>query len=136
MPELDTLVVPIGGGGLISGIAIAAKALKPRSAMIGVEAAALSLDVQRHQGRAELPMRGDTLAEGIAVKEPGTITTEIVRAAGRRYRAGHRSPDRARGGDLLISIEKTVVEGAGAAGLAALLAAPRTLCRARTSAWC
>ncbi|HEX9210543.1 MAG TPA: pyridoxal-phosphate dependent enzyme, partial [Bradyrhizobium sp.] len=74
VPELDTLVVPIGGGGLISGIAIAAKSLKPSLRILGVEAWLYpSMYNAIHGGT--LPARGDTLAEGIAVKSPGKITT-------------------------------------------------------------
>src|ERR1700749_3042210 len=79
VPALDTLVIPIGGGGLISGIAVAAKSLKPDLRIIGVEAALYPsmYNVIKH---AHLPMRGDTLAEGIAVKAPGKIATEVIRA--------------------------------------------------------
>src|SRR5205823_314249 len=76
--DLDTLVVPIGGGGLISGIAIAARALKPDLRVVGVQAA-LYPSMYNAVYDAHLPMRGDTLAEGIAVKAPGRITTEIIR---------------------------------------------------------
>src|SRR5690242_2978742 len=77
-PSLDTIVVPIGGGGLISGTAIAARSLKPELRIVGVQA---QLYPSMYNAiRAEcLPMRGDTLAEGIAVKEPGRITTDIIR---------------------------------------------------------
>ena len=77
-PELDILVVPIGGGGLISGIATAAKAIKPSLQIIGVQAQLYPSMYNAVKG-TQLPMRGDTLAEGIAVKAPGRITTEIVR---------------------------------------------------------
>ena len=122
VPNLDTLVVPIGGGGLISGIAIAAKALKPDLRIIGVQARLYPSMYNAIKG-ADLPMRGDTLAEGIAVKAPGRITTDIIR---------HLVDDIVlvtedqleRAASMLISIEKTVVEGAGAAGLAAILSDP------------
>jgi threonine dehydratase len=120
VPDLDTLVVPIGGGGLISGIAVAAKAVKPSIKVIGVQAALYPSMYNAVKG-ANLPMRGDTLAEGIAVKSPGRITTELVR----RYVDDIvlvSEPDLERAVSLLINIEKTVVEGAGAAGLAAVLA--------------
>ena len=120
VPDLDTLVVPIGGGGLISGIAVAAKAIKPSIRVIGVQAALYPSMYNAVKG-ANLPMRGDTLAEGIAVKAPGRITTELVR----RYVDDIllvTEPDIERAVSLLINIEKTVVEGAGAAGLAAVLA--------------
>src|SRR5262250_3278941 len=69
-PEIDTFVVPIGGGGLISGIAVAAAALKPGTRVIGVEAELYPSMYNAING-TELPMRGDTLADGIAVKAPG-----------------------------------------------------------------
>ena len=79
VPDLDVLIVPIGGGGLISGIAVAAKTLKPAIEIIGVQAALYPSMYNLIKGQ-QLPMRGDTLAEGIAVKAPGRITSEIVRA--------------------------------------------------------
>ena len=122
VPQLDTLVVPVGGGGLISGIAVAAKSLKPELQIIGVQAQLYPSMYNAIKGE-HLPMRGDTLAEGIAVKAPGRITTDIIR---------HLVDDIVlvtedqieRAVAMLIAIEKTVVEGAGAAGLAAVLAAP------------
>ena len=122
VPQLDTLVVPIGGGGLISGMAVAAKSLKPELQIIGVQAQLYPSMYNAIKGES-LPMRGDTLAEGIAVKAPGRITTDIIR---------HLVDDIIlvtedqieRAVAMLIAIEKTVVEGAGAAGLAAVLAAP------------
>jgi threonine dehydratase len=122
VPDLDTLVVPIGGGGLISGVAIAAKTLKPDIRIIGVEAGLYPSMYNVIRGE-RMPMRGDTLAEGIAVKSPGKITTEIVR---------HLVDDILLVTEAeiecavaaLINIEKTVVEGAGAAGLAAVQANP------------
>src|SRR6185369_7522027 len=78
VPELDTLVVPIGGGGLISGIAVAARTLRPDLRVVGVQAQ-LYPSMYNVMNDAALPMRGDTLAEGIAVKAPGRVTTAIVR---------------------------------------------------------
>ena len=122
VPYLDTLVVPIGGGGLISGIAVAAKALKPDLRIIGVEARLYPSMYNAIKGE-DLPMRGDTLAEGIAVKAPGRITTPIIRALVDDIVLV--TEDQLEGAvAMLMSIEKTVVEGAGAAGLAALMAAP------------
>jgi threonine dehydratase len=122
VPELDILVVPIGGGGLISGIATAAKALKPSVQIVGVQAQLYPSMYNAVRGE-QLPMRGDTLAEGIAVKTPGQITTKIVRdLVDDIILVSEDQIERAVA--TLISIEKTVVEGAGAASLAAVLAAP------------
>lgn len=122
VPQLDTLVVPIGGGGLISGMALAARHVKPGIRIIGVQSALYPsmLNAIKHQS---LPMRGDTLAEGIAVKAPGHMTREIVRRlVDDIVLVGEEHIEHALG--LLINIEKTVVEGAGAAGLAAVIAHP------------
>jgi threonine dehydratase len=122
VPELDTLVVPIGGGGLISGMAVAARALKPDLRIIGVQAELYPSMYNAIRG-VQLPMRGDTLAEGIAVKSPGRITTEIIRSlVDDIVLVTEDQIERALA--MLIAIEKTVVEGAGAAGLAAVLAEP------------
>jgi threonine dehydratase len=122
VPELDTLVVPIGGGGLISGIGIAAKSIKPSLRILGVEAWLYpSMYNAIHDGN--LPARGDTLAEGIAVKSPGKITTQIVRRLVDDIALVNEA-ELERAVATLISIEKTVVEGAGAAGLAALMSDP------------
>jgi threonine dehydratase len=121
-PNLDTLVVPIGGGGLISGIAIAAKAIRPDIEVIGVEAALYPSMWNRIRGESR-PVGGNTLAEGIAVKSPGALTEPIVRAMVDDI-VLVSEPALERAVALLIQIEKTVVEGAGAAGLAAVLADP------------
>jgi threonine dehydratase len=121
-PQLEMLVIPIGGGGLISGIAVAAKALNPELQIIGVQAQLYPSMYNAIKGEG-LPMRGDTLAEGIAVKAPGAITTEIIRRlVDDIVLVTEDQIERAVA--MLIAIEKTVVEGAGAAGLAAVLAAP------------
>jgi len=119
-PDLDVLVVPIGGGGLISGIAIAAKAIKPEIEIIGVQSELYPSMFNTVKG-ATLPMRGDTLAEGIAVKAPGKLTTAIV-AEFVDDIVLVSEPQLEHAVSLLINIEKTVVEGAGAAGLAAVIA--------------
>lgn len=122
VPDLEVLVVPVGGGGLISGMAIAAKALKPDIEIIGVETALYPSMYNRLRG-TDLPVRGDTLAEGIAVRDPGDITERIMR----RYVDDLVLVSEAhleRAVNELLLIEKTVVEGAGAAGLAAVIADP------------
>jgi threonine dehydratase len=120
MPELDVLLVPIGGGGLISGMAVAAKTLKPSIEIIGVQASLYPSMYNLIKGLS-LPMRGDTLAEGIAVKAPGRITSEIVRAlVDDIVLVTEKEIEQAL--SLLIKIEKSVTEGAGAAALAAVLA--------------
>jgi threonine dehydratase len=120
VPDLDVLIVPIGGGGLISGMAVAAKTLKPDIEVIGVQAALYPSMYNLIKGQ-HLPMRGDTLAEGIAVKAPGRITSEIVRAlVDDILLVTEQDVEHAL--SLLLTIEKSVTEGAGAAGLAAVLA--------------
>lgn len=122
VPDLDIVVVPIGGGGLISGIAVAAKALKPEIQVIGVQAS-LSPSMFNVIKDQQLPMRGDSLAEGIAVKVPGRITTPLVREFVDDIVLVDEG-DTEHALSLLLNIEKTVVEGAGAAGLAAVIANP------------
>ncbi len=121
-PDLDVLVVPIGGGGLISGIAIAAKALKPGIEIVGIEAELYPAMKNVIDG-GDRAIGGDTLAEGIAVKEPGELTRRIIAdLVDRIDLVAEREIEHAVA--LLVGIEKTVVEGAGAAGLAAILATP------------
>lgn len=122
VPDLDALIVPIGGGGLISGMAVAAKTLKPGIEVIGVQSA-LYPSMYNVIKQQSLPMRGDTLAEGIAVKSPGRITTGIVRALVDDI-VLVTEQDIEQALSLLLTIEKSVTEGAGAAGLAAVLADP------------
>ena len=122
VPAIDTLLTPIGGGGLISGMATVARAQPHRVEVIGVEAELFPSMYNRING-THLPCAGDTLAEGIAVKEPGGITARLVAAlVDDIVLVSERSLEEAV--SLLLQIEKTVVEGAGAAGLAALLAYP------------
>ncbi|CAD7335440.1 threonine ammonia-lyase [Sphingomonadales bacterium 56] len=118
-PEIDTLVIPIGGGGLFSGMATAAKAMKPDIRIYGVQAE-LYPSMYSHIKQTNLACDGDTLAEGIAVKQPGELTRRFVeRLADDVLLVDERHLEEAL--SLLLQIEKTVVEGAGAAGLAALL---------------
>ena len=122
VPDLDTLVVAVGGGGLIAGIAVAAKALKPGIEIIGVQTLRFPnmFNAVKH---ASLPQGGSTIAEGIAVGTPGRITQAIIE----KHVDDMLLVD---DGDIeqaivmLLEIEKTLVEGAGAAGLAALLKHP------------
>ncbi len=122
VPALDTLVIPIGGGGRISGTAIAAKAVNPNIEVIGVEAElypSMKNVVDGQHGR----IGGDTLAEGIAVKEPGELTRAIIKdKVDSIDLVAERDIEHAVA--LLVSVEKSVVEGAGAAGLACILADP------------
>jgi threonine dehydratase len=120
VPELDMLVVPIGGGGLLTGMGTAARAINPAIGLIGVQAR-LFPSMYNRLKHADLPCGGDTLAEGIAVKEPGVFTSAAL--------AGLVDDivlvDEAhleQAVSLLLQIEKTVAEGAGAAGLAAVMA--------------
>jgi len=122
-PQLDCLCVAIGGGGLVSGVAIAARAIKPSIEIIGVQTEQFPAMYALFKG-IEMPSANATLAEGIAVKSPGLITREIVK----------RLVDDivlVSEGDiehailLLLEIEKTVVEGAGATSLAALIRHPQ-----------
>ena len=123
VPALDTLIVPIGGGGLISGVATVAKAINPKIRIIGVEAQLYPSMLNAIKG-SHLPVGGDTLAEGIAVKTPGKMTLPIVEAlVDDIVLVSEAYLERAV--TLLITIEKTVVEGAGAAGLAAMIMDPR-----------
>jgi threonine dehydratase len=122
-PDLDTIVVPIGGGGLMSGISIAARSLKPEIELIGVEAELYPSMKCAIEG-CRMPLGGDTLAEGIAVKQPGELTSRILKEyANDVVLASERELERAVA--MLVGIEKTVVEGAGAAGVAAMLAEPQ-----------
>ena len=120
--DLDVLVVPIGGGGLISGISTVAKALRPGIEVIGVQAALFPSMYGRIKGE-ELPCGGDTLAEGIAVKAPGEFTAKIIAdKVDDILLVDEEALESAV--SLLLQIEKTVVEGAGAAGLAAVMSYP------------
>lgn len=121
-PDLDTIVVPIGGGGLISGIATAAKALKPSIRIVGVETELYPSMYNVLKGGGPVS-GGQSLADGIAVKNAGVITREICRKlVDELLLVSEESIERAVA--LLLSIEKTVAEGAGATAFAALLQHP------------
>jgi threonine dehydratase len=119
-PQIETLVVPIGGGGLISGMATVAKALNPAIEVIGVQAQLYPSMYDKIKD-AHLPCGGDTLAEGIAVKEPGEFTAKIIAELVDDILLVSEA-ELEKAVSLLLQIEKTVVEGAGAAGLAAIMA--------------
>jgi threonine dehydratase len=121
-PDLDALVIPVGGGGLIAGCLIAARALKPGIAIYGVEVETYAPMAQRLAGRT-VSVGGATIAEGIAVRDIGEVPFEIVR---NRLTDMLVVPERAleEAIGLLIEGAKIVAEGAGAAGIAALLTYP------------
>lgn len=123
IPDLDAIVVPIGGGGLISGVAIAVKAVNPDVRVIGVQSRTYPSMARALGGEIAPCPDGMTIAEGIAVKTAGVLTREIVRARVNDILEVEESAIEAAVA-LLLSVEKTVVEGAGAVGLAALLAHP------------
>ena len=121
-PDLEILPVPIGGGGLISGVATAAKALKPDIRVIGVEPAMYPSFTARMRG-VNAPCSGQTIAEGIAVREVGKLTYHTARPLIEDVLL-LEEPFFERAVALYCNVEKTVTEGAGAAALAALLAFP------------
>lgn len=123
VPDLDMLIVPIGGGGLIAGCAIAGKAINPSLRVIGVQAALYPAMTQSVRGFNGSSGGGSTLAEGIAVKEPGALTSALIKE--------HvddillvSEPMLERAVNLMVTEAKVTAEGAGAAPLAALLAEP------------
>ncbi|HXD04396.1 MAG TPA: threonine ammonia-lyase [Novosphingobium sp.] len=119
VPELDMLAIPIGGGGLLSGMGTAARGLKPDIGLIGVQAQ-LFPSMYAKLNHVDLPCGGDTLAEGIAVKVPGEFTSGVLaRLVDDIVLVDEAALETALA--LLLQIEKTVVEGAGAAGLAAVM---------------
>ena len=121
-PQLEALIVPIGGGGLISGMAVAGRALKPALELIGVQTERYPSMPSALRGQ-EAVGQGNTIAEGIAVKTAGRLTREVVRAMVQDIVLVSES-QLERGIALLLNVEKTVAEGAGAAALAAVLSQP------------
>ena len=122
IPSLDMLVVPIGGGGLLSGMGTAARALKPDIGLVGVQAELYPSMYALLHGK-QMACEGDTLAEGIAVKVPGAFTSQVIRGLVDEIQLVSEAQLES-AVSLLLQIEKTVVEGAGAAGLAAVMANP------------
>lgn len=121
-PDLDMLVIPVGGAGLIGGNAIAAKAVKPDIQIIGAEARMYPGLYAALRGE-ESVIGGQTIAEGIAVKSPGALPLLVARALVDSVLLVEES-HLERAISLFVNVEKTVAEGAGAAGLAALIAYP------------
>jgi len=121
-PELEMLVVPVGGGGLAAGMTVAAKALKPDIEVLGVESKNWCAMYQKLNG---LPVEvgGDTIAEGMAVRDVGALPFSILQSLATRILLTEEETIE-RAIVALIEIEKTVAEGAGAAGLAAVLEHP------------
>ena len=118
-PDLDFLIVPVGGGGLLAGMAVAAKHLRPSIELVGVQSARYPSMYQALKSLA-VECFPPTIAEGIAVREPGRLTLPVIRElASEIVLADEAELEKAV--LLLLEVEKTVVEGAGAAGLAPLL---------------
>ncbi len=122
VPDLDALLVSVGGGGLIAGIATAAKALRPQISVIGVQTTRFPGMINAVKG-SHLPQGHSSIAEGIAVGTPGQLTLEIIRQRVDDLLLVDEG-DIEQAIVMLLEIEKTLVEGAGAAGLAALLKYP------------
>jgi threonine dehydratase len=122
VPDLDVLIVPIGGGGLIAGNAIAARAVRPGIEIVGVECALYPSMWNAIRGDNK-PCGGATLAEGIAVGRAGALTLSIVRELVDDIILVDE-PLIERAVNIFLTLQKTMAEGAGAAGLAAMLAAP------------
>jgi threonine dehydratase len=122
VPDLELLVIPIGGGGLIAGNAIAARGIKPGIEIVGAEAALYPSFWNALHG-TDLPLGGPTLAEGIAVKNVGRLTLPVVRElVAEIVLVDEAQIERAV--NAYLTLQKTMAEGAGAAGLAAMLAKP------------
>ncbi len=132
LPEVETIVAPIGGGGLISGVAVAAKALRPTVRIVGVQAAqACSALLSRTQGRPVALTRARSLADGIAVKRPGALTFPLIEALVDEIVAVEEEQI-ALAILSLMEKGKLVVEGAGAVSLAAVLYGRGRLAQGRT----
>ena len=124
-PELDALVVPTGGGGLLAGMAVVVRALRPEMTIIGAQSARWPSMLASITG-TELVTGGTTIADGIAVPVAGTLTSALIKdLVDEIVTVSDTSVEQAM--NLLLEIEKTVVEGAGAAGIAALVEHPERL---------
>ena len=121
-PEIDTLVIAVGGGGLLAGMATAARALRPDIRIVGVQSTRFPAMVNALTGSAH-PIGSSTIAEGIAVGQPGTLTREVLARLVDDWMLVDEG-DIEQAIVMLLEIEKTVVEGAGAAGLAAVVKDP------------
>ncbi len=122
VPDLDVMVIPIGGGGLIAGNAIAARAVRPDIEIIGAEAA-LYPSVWNALTGEDRPIGGPTLAEGIAVEHCGKLTLPVIRELVSEVMLVDEA-QLERAVNAYLTLQKTMAEGAGAAGLAAMLAKP------------
>lgn len=125
-PFLDTIIVPVGGGGLISGVAVAAKQINPKIKIIGVQAEGSKVIFNHYHGYASSPHEIATIAEGIAVKEPGKLTLPIIQ----KYvddMITVSDNDIATAMIYMLERKKTLIEGAGAAAFAALLVHRNTI---------
>lgn len=124
VPDLDTLIIPVGGGGLCSGIAIAAKQLNPKIKIFGVEVEGYASMAQEIYGRKDIHRDGITLAEGIAVKSPGKLPLSILK----KYLEDIlvvREEDVELAVEAFMRYQHLIVEGAGAVGLSALMSFPK-----------
>ncbi|MGE0026057.1 MAG: threonine ammonia-lyase [Thermoleophilia bacterium] len=129
-PDLDVLLVPVGGGGLLAGMSVVARDLCPGVEIVGVETEAYPSMLRALAGRPTPVDGGPTLAEGIAVAQAGRLAARLLADAGARIvTVSERAIEE--GINLLLEIEKVVAEGAGAAGVAALIDHPEQF-RGRT----
>lgn len=123
VPDLDTVIVPVGGGGLIAGVSVACKTINPAIAVVGVQAERFSAAADLFNGREPGSSHPGTVAEGIAVETPGARALEIIRShVDRMVTVAEHEIEAAV--FKLLEVEKTVTEGAGATALAAVLAEP------------
>lgn len=124
LPQVDSVVVPVGGGGLIAGVAVAVKGINPKVEVIGAQAESYDAAKTHHEGGTALSRGGATLAEGIAVKAPGADNLEIIKRLVDRVEVASEAAIERAIFDLL-SAEKQVAEGAAGAGLAVIANNPK-----------